>query len=75
MSDKQFSYNEISEAINRAASDVEGEIICSEERTTDQINLVVNAALHYLTNPDSDLTDVATSCYEESLDTILEWIN
>lgn len=60
-----YSYEQVSQAINTACDDILGET--SEEKITDALNLLVNAALVYLTKPGATLLDAAAG-YEVELD-------
>ncbi|MFJ5068403.1 hypothetical protein ACIQC7_18610 [Kitasatospora sp. NPDC088556] len=65
-----FTAEQISQAINGAVDEAaEREGGCANDRD----NLLVNAVLALLEDPDADLGDVAESCYGEDADTIAAW--
>jgi hypothetical protein len=50
-------------AFNRAADDILEAISAPDEGVRDALNLLVNAGMHYLDNPDSDLNDAIVASY------------
>lgn len=74
----------LTHALNRAADDIIDAADLPDTGTRDALNLLVNAAGHYLDHPGASLEDVARDCYDldederdgrEPLDVILDWIN
>lgn len=64
----------ITAALNRAAADVthlhpQGQLV------RDSVNLVVNAALHYLEHPGDDLTAAIESSYDDDVDDVINCIS
>lgn len=55
--------------LNRAADDII-ELVDGDERVTDAVNLLVNAAQHYVQNPESGLKDVVEANFESGDDII-----
>lgn len=72
-------------ALNTACDDIVEQVGLPDHGARDALNLLVNATLEYLDNPDADLESVAESCYEinarelrggrTKLDAIADWIN
>lgn len=60
----------VSEALNRAADDVT-ELHPEGQLARDTANLVVNAALHYLENPQATLDEAIEANYDEPVDDVL----
>ena len=58
----------VESAINESADDVLEYLVDEcDETMRDAINLVVNATLHRLfTDPDADIPEVISACYDES---------
>lgn len=57
---------QISDAFNRAAEDVLRVAGQEDQRLVDAVNLVVNAGLHYVEHPDSDLDDAIEASYADA---------
>jgi hypothetical protein len=70
---KVYNRDAISDALNRAAEQVLDRI-GNGEWSTDLINLLVNASLHYLDNPGDDLAAAIDANYDEDANTVLGWI-
>jgi hypothetical protein len=70
-----FSEAQVSTAINRAADDVIELAGSPDQGVRDAANLIVNAAMTYLADPDATLED-AVGCYGDdvTLDEIADWI-
>ncbi len=71
----QVTIQQVLDALNRVAEDINDAVIIGDEGTRDAINLMVNATVYYLENPDdADLDSAIRSNYEESPRTVLGWI-
>lgn len=68
-----FTSQQIATALNKAADEI-AELDPSDERIRDTVNLMVNAAVHFLANPDDDLDDAIEANYDEDLNVIISWI-
>ena len=68
-----FTSQQIATALNKAADEI-AELDPSDERIRDTVNLVVNAAVHFLANPGDDLDDAIEANYDEDPDVIVGWI-
>lgn len=67
---------QIRELLNAAADEVIAAADLPDTGTQDAINLVVNAALHYLfVNPSAPLNEVVEQSYGESYETVIGWIS
>lgn len=68
-----FTSQQIATALNKAADEI-AELDPSDERIRDTVNLVVNAAVHFLANPDDDLDEAIEANYDEDPDVVVGWI-
>jgi hypothetical protein len=69
-----FSEEQVSQALNSAADEVLDAVSAGPDGLRDGINLVVNAALSYLTGQAVDLREVVDQNYDEDYTTVLGWI-
>lgn len=67
-----FTLPEIGAALSRAADDVLE--LLDEDPFRDGVNLVVNAAGHYLEHPDDDLDDAIGASYDSDPEEVRGWI-
>ncbi|MFE5567037.1 hypothetical protein ACFQ68_18775 [Amycolatopsis japonica] len=67
-----FTRDQVSRAVNDGADLVIDEVTTSD-RDDDLINLVVNAALTRLDNPNADLDQVITECYDTAPSEVRSW--
>lgn len=65
---------DVSAALNQAAEDVT-DLHPDGEHVRDSVNLVVNAALHYLEHPHDDLTAAIETNYDESVEEVTGWVS
>lgn len=63
----------VAQAFNQAADDVLT-AADDDERLRDAVNLVVNAGMHYLDNPQASLEEAIEDNYDEDTHTVLSWI-
>lgn len=81
MTTDSYTADHVSAALNRAADDIIGAADLPDTGTVDALNLLVNATLTYLRNPDADLATVVASNYSSgnddspTLEDVLEWIS
>jgi hypothetical protein len=71
---ESYSIEEVTAALNRAADDLLQVTDAGDEGVRDAVNLLVNAAMAYLTGEAGTLTEVAEKNYDVPLDNILGWI-
>jgi hypothetical protein len=72
---RTFTHTEVLAALNRAADDVLEATNEGPDGLRDAINLVVNAAVSYLTGDAADLAQAVDVNYDEAdLKTVLGWI-
>lgn len=69
-----FTETEVSDALHKACQDIIEAAQLPETGTRDALNLLINATLVRLREPDQTLEDVAVQSYAEPLSTILDWI-
>jgi hypothetical protein len=69
-----FTETEVSDTLNQACQDIIEAAQLPETGTRDALNLLVNATLVRLREPDQTLEGVAVQSYAEQLSTILDWI-
>lgn len=70
---KRWAASTVSKALNRAANCLEDRM--GDEGPRDAVNLVVNAAVYYLENPDKrNLEQAIEEHYSDSPDEVLDWI-
>lgn len=60
-----YSHDQISTALNRAADQITELDVIDDEAARDALNLLVNAGLHYLENPQDSLADVIDANWGE----------
>jgi hypothetical protein len=70
--EKTYSYAQISKAVNDGRDLVYDALVLGD-RDSDLLNLVVNAALSLLDNPDMDFEAVVISCYDATPEEVREW--
>jgi hypothetical protein len=68
----QYTPEQVATAVN-AGADVVKDALDVGERDTDLINLVVNAALVCLKQPEADFDDVVKANYTETPDEVRGW--
>lgn len=68
----QFTADQVSQAVNAGVDRIAD--LLGRTCPDNLDNLVVNAALTLLDDPDADLDAVATVCYEESPDVVRSWL-
>jgi hypothetical protein len=66
---------EVTDALNKACQDVIEAAQLPETGTRDALNLLVNATSIRLRDPEQTLEQVAEQAYQETLATILDWID
>jgi hypothetical protein len=69
-----FTEEAVSAEVNRAADDILEAVNASDVGLRDAINLLVNAALAYLTGQAQDLRGVVEENYDASYAEVLSWI-
>jgi hypothetical protein len=69
-----FTHDAIRSAVNQAADDILDAVDAVDTGLRDGFNLLVNAALAYLTGEADDLTEVVAQGYEATYDEVLSWI-
>jgi hypothetical protein len=74
MTDKTYTAEEISAALNKAADDIIEATEAEDEGLRDALNLMVNAAGAYLWDGAKNLEEVAEKNYDADLDSIVGWI-
>lgn len=70
---KTYSADEVKAAANRAADDVQVALDMPDEGSRDVVNLVVNATVHYLDNPEASLVEAIEANYGADAGDVLEW--
>lgn len=74
MSEKMYTREQISRAVNDGADLVLQELAGDGERDTDLINMVVNSVLELLDHPEGmDLDEVIRRNYETSPEEVRSW--
>lgn len=68
-----YSAEQVSAALNRAADDIISAAELPDTGTIDALNLLVNAAVSYLTDPGITLADVARDNYDTNHDGRQPW--
>ncbi|MFI1012601.1 hypothetical protein [Streptomyces sp. NPDC020965] len=68
----QFTREQVSRAVNRGVDAAARTSGCSRHQDLD--NLVVNAALTLLDDPEADFASVVFDCYIESPETVRSWL-
>lgn len=74
---RPITTDQFNAALQRAASDVinlADDDVHDGEQVIDAVNLVVNAALHYLDHADATLNDVIAANYSDSAEEVRSWI-
>jgi hypothetical protein len=69
-----FSAEAVQTAVNRAADDILDAVDASDTGLRDGLNLLVNAAVAYLTGEADDLPAVVAQGYDATYDEVLSWI-
>lgn len=69
-----YTHDDVASALNRAADDILEATEAGDEGLRDALNLMVNAALSYLSGSADTLAGVAEANYDSTLDEILGWI-
>lgn len=70
-----YTHDQIAAALNRAVEDIADAASLPDEGTIDALNLLVNAAVHYLEHPNDGLAEVVEASYDATLDEVLGWIS
>ncbi|GAA1457601.1 hypothetical protein NE857_21515 [Nocardiopsis exhalans] len=71
-----YTHDQIAVALNRASADISEAASLPDEGTIDALNLLVNAAIHYLEHPGDGLAEVVEADYDATtLDKVLGWIS
>lgn len=72
----QVTIQQVVDALNLVAEHIEDAVIIGDDDgVRDAINLMVNATVHYLENPDdTDLVSAIVSSYDTSPRRVLGWI-
>ncbi|SIO86962.1 hypothetical protein [Nocardiopsis sp. JB363] len=70
-----YTHHQISAALNRAVEDITDAARLPDVGTIDALNLLVNAATHYLEHPDDGLAEAVEVDYDATLDEVLGWIS
>lgn len=71
---RTWTTDQVEAALNSAADDILEATEAEDEGLRDALNLLVNAALSYLTGEAADLEGVAEKNYDADLSSILSWI-
>jgi hypothetical protein len=74
MAEQQYTQEQVSAALNKAADDIIEATEAEDEGLRDALNLMVNAAGSYLWDGAEDLGEVAVKNYDADLDSIVGWI-
>lgn len=76
MSGREYTGEQVSAALNRAADDILEAIEYSETGKRDVANLVVNAGVHYLSHPEATLDEAIIANYD-GVDPaeVIDWCN
>lgn len=69
-----FTEQQVAEALNHAADDILDAVDAGDEGLRDGLNLLVNAAIAYLTGQAQDLHDVVERNYDDDSEEVLSWI-
>jgi len=74
MAEQQYTQEQISAALNKAADDIIEATEAEDEGLRDALNLMVNAVGSYLWDGVTNLGEVAVKNYDADLDSIVGWI-
>ena len=74
MAEQQYTQEQVSAALNKAADDIIEATEAEDEGLRDALNLMVNAVGSYLWDGAEDLEQVAAKNYDADLDSIVGWI-
>jgi hypothetical protein len=74
MAEQQYTQEQVSAALNKAADDIIEATEAEDEGLRDALNLMVNAVGSYLWDGAEDLGEVAVKNYDADLDSIVGWI-
>jgi hypothetical protein len=74
MAEQQYTQDQVSAALNKAADDIIEATEAEDEGLRDALNLMVNAVGSYLWDGSEDLAEVAVKNYDADLDAIVGWI-
>ncbi len=75
MQPTMFTEQQVTEALNHAADDILDAVDAGDEGPRDGLNLLVNAAIAYLTGQAQDLHDVVERNYDDDdYKEVLSWI-
>lgn len=75
--DREYTHGQVLQAVNAAADSIEQALAQAGHDVAgrrDLLNLVVNATMGFLEDPDVDLATVADRCYGEPEQEVLSWI-
>ncbi|NKY96545.1 hypothetical protein [Nocardiopsis alborubida] len=70
-----YAHDQITAALNRAVEDIADAASLPEEGTIDALNLLINAAAHYLEHPNDGLAEAVEASYDATFDEVLGWIS
>lgn len=68
-----YTSAQVSAALNRAADNILEAIDAEEEGKRDVVNLLVNAGLFYLDNPEGTLAEAIFANYQLDAEEVLDW--
>lgn len=69
-----FTEQQVAAALNHAADDILDAVDAGDEGLRDGLNLLVNAAVAYLTGQAQNLQEVVQQGYDADYPTVLGWI-
>jgi hypothetical protein len=77
ITEERYTEAEVNAALNRACDDIIEAAELPDMGARDALNLLVNAAVTYLTGGASDLSEVVDACYDTdtTLAHVLAWID
>jgi hypothetical protein len=70
-----FTETQVSDTLNKACEDIIAAAQLPETGVRDALNLLVNATSIRLRDPEQTLEQIAEQAYQETLATILDWID
>ena len=69
-----FTEQQVGDALNNAADDILNAVDAGEQGLRDALNLIVNAAVAYLTGRAQNLQQVVEQGYDAGYEEVLGWI-